>query len=87
MLDTGMICPSLSPWCNVVVLVREKDGSLCFCVDLHRLNAHTKKDSYPLLLIQEAFFHDGFQEQILASKNGTRVPAVHSFYCGKLGVL
>ena len=33
------------------------------------------------------FFHDGFQEQILASKNGARVPAVHSFYCGKLGVL
>ena len=34
-----------------------------------------------------AFFHDGFQEQILACENGTRVPAVYSFYCGKLGVL
>ena len=27
---------------------------LCFCVDFCRLNMHTKKDSYPLLWIQEA---------------------------------
>ena len=54
MLDVGAICPSQSPWCNVVVLVRKKDGTLHFCVDFHRLHAHTKKDSYPLLQIQEA---------------------------------
>ena len=28
MLDGGAICPSQSPWCNAVVLVRKKDGSL-----------------------------------------------------------
>ena len=54
MLDAGAICPSQSPWCNAVVLVRKKDGMLCFCVDFCRLNAHTKKDSYPLPRIQEA---------------------------------
>ena len=54
MLDVGAICPSLLPWCNAVVLVRKKDGALHFCVDFCRLNAHTKKDSYPLLQIQEA---------------------------------
>ena len=53
MLDAGVICPSQSPWCNAVVLLRKKDGMLHFCVDFHRLNARTK-DSYPLLQIQEA---------------------------------
>ena len=48
MLDAGAIHPSQSPWCNAVVLVRKKDGMLHFCVDFHRLNACTKKDSYPL---------------------------------------
>ena len=53
MLDAGAICPNQSPWCNAVVLVR-KDGTLRFCVDFCRLNVHKKKDSYPLLWIQEA---------------------------------
>ena len=33
MLDAGVIWPSNSPWCNAVVLVRKKDGSLLFCID------------------------------------------------------
>ena len=28
MLDAGTICPRQSPWCNAVVLVRKKDGTL-----------------------------------------------------------
>ena len=35
------------------MLVRKTDGGLCFCIDFCHLNAHTKKDSYPLLRIQE----------------------------------
>ena len=54
MLEAGAICPSQSPWCNVVVLVWKKDGTLRFCVDFRHLNMHTKKDSYPLPQIQEA---------------------------------
>ena len=54
MLDVGAICLSQSPWCNAVVLVRKKDGMLCFCVNFRRLNRHTKKDSYLLPQIQEA---------------------------------
>ena len=53
MLDGGAICPSQSPWCNAVVLVRKKDGSLCFCINFRCLNAKTKKDSYPLPWMQE----------------------------------
>ena len=48
MLDAGVIRPSNSPWCNAVVLVRKKDGSLRFCIDFRRLNSLTVKDSYPL---------------------------------------
>ena len=54
MLDVGVIHPSQSPWCNMVVLIHKKDGSLCFCIDFCCLNVWTKKDSYPLPQIQEA---------------------------------
>ena len=48
MLDAGVVQPSNSPWCNTVVLVRKKDGSLHFCIDFRKLNALTIKDSHPL---------------------------------------
>ena len=48
MLDIGVIRPSNSPWCNAVVLVRKKDGSLHFCIDFRKLNSLTVKDSHPL---------------------------------------
>ena len=54
MLESGAIRPSQSVWCNAVVLVWKKDSSLHFCIDFHHLNAHMKKDSYPLPRIQEA---------------------------------
>ena len=54
MLEAGAIHLSQSLWCNAVVLVRKKDGTLCFCVDFRHLNTWMKKDSYPLPHIQEA---------------------------------
>ena len=54
MLEAGVIHLSQSPWCNVVVMVQKKDGTLHFCMDFRHLNVHTKKDSYPLPWIQEA---------------------------------
>ena len=53
MLDGGAIQPSKSPWCNAIVLVRKKDGTLRFCIDFRKLNARTQKDSFPLPHIQE----------------------------------
>ena len=54
MLESGTIRPSQSAWCNAVVLVCKKNGSLHFCIDFHCLSARTKKDSYTLPRIQEA---------------------------------
>ena len=48
MLDGGAIWPFQSSWCNAVVLVQKKDGTLRFCIDFRQLNARTKKDSYPI---------------------------------------
>ena len=54
MLEVDAIHPSQSPGCNTVVLVCKKDGGLCFCINFHKLNARTKKDSYLLSHVQEA---------------------------------
>ena len=53
MLESGTIRPSQGAWCIAVVLVWKKDGSLCFCIAFHHLNACMKKDFYPLPRIQE----------------------------------
>ena len=54
MLKAGVTHSSQSLWCNAIVLVRKKDGTLCFCVDFRCLNTQMKKDLYPLPHIQEA---------------------------------
>ena len=53
MIQVGTIRHSNSPWASAVVLVRKKDGSLRFCVDLRRLNACTIKDAHSLPCIDE----------------------------------
>ena len=54
MLDIGAIRCSNSPWASPVVLVRKKDGSLRFCIDLRKLNARTVKDAYSIPRIEDA---------------------------------
>ena len=54
MEDIGAIRRSNSPWASPVVLVKKKDGSLRFCIDLRKLNARTIKDAYSLPRIEES---------------------------------
>ena len=56
MKQQGVIEESHSPWISPAVLVRKKDGSIRFCVDFRKLNAVTKKDSYPIPRIED--LHD-----------------------------
>ena len=53
MLDADVIKRSRSLWSFPVVIVDKKDGSKRFCVDFRKLNQITKKNSYPLPLIDD----------------------------------
>ena len=48
-----MIEPSCSEWSSPSVLVRKRDGSVRWCIDLHKLNDVTVKDCYPIPLLQD----------------------------------
>ena len=53
LLDKNFIRVSHSSTAAPVLFVRKPGGGLRFCVDYRALNAITKKDRYPLPLIQE----------------------------------
>ncbi len=54
MAANGIIETSDSPWAAPMVMVRKKTGGWRPCVDFRRLNAVTRKDSYPLPRIDDA---------------------------------
>ena len=53
MLDFDIIQPSKSDWSAPVFLVGKKDGTSRFSVDFRKINAITKKDAFPLPLIDQ----------------------------------
>ena len=52
-LEIGASRKSNSPWASAVVLVRKKDGSIRFCINLCQLNSPTIRDAYSLPRIDE----------------------------------
>ena len=89
MLEFGTLRPSQSSCCNVVMLVRKKDGGLWFCIDFCHLNTCTKKNSYPLPRIQEVlenlegaghFSRLDLNIRVLADKDGGGIEAVHHIH-------
>ena len=94
MLESGAIWSSQSAWCNAVVLVRKKDRGLQFCIDFCHLNVHTKKDSFPLLRIQEAleslvgaghFSYLDLKLGIWQIKNGGGIKTIYCLHRGQFG--
>jgi hypothetical protein len=54
-LEEGIIRPSNSPWSAPIILVKKANGETRVCVDFRSLNALTRKNSYPLPRIDEAY--------------------------------
>ena len=70
---------SQSAWCNMVVLVRKKDGGLHFCIEFCCLNAHTTGG------IRKSgrcwtFFKPRPQVRVLANKYGGSIETVYHLH-------
>jgi transposase InsO family protein len=52
-LERGWIEPSQAPFACPVLFVKKPNGGLRFCIDFRKLNLLTRKDRYPLPLIEE----------------------------------
>jgi hypothetical protein len=72
-LSKDFIHKSTAPFASPVLFVRKPSGGLRFCVDYRKLNAITKKDRYPLPLIEETL------AQITGAKFLTKIDIRHAF--------
>ncbi len=72
-LNKGFISFSFAPYASLILFAEKKDDSLRFCVDYRKLNALTKRDRYPLPLIDETL------ARIQESKYLTRLNIIAAF--------
>ena len=55
LVEKGMVQPSSSPFCSLVLLVQKKDGPYCMCVEYSALNKNTIKNHFPIPRIEDLF--------------------------------
>ncbi|CEL11248.1 hypothetical protein ASPCAL14351 [Aspergillus calidoustus] len=73
-LDKGFIEACNSPFASPILMAQKPGGGLRFCVDYRKLNAITKKDRYPLPLIDEVL------ERISQAKIFTKLDIRQGFH-------
>ena len=73
-LAKGFIQASSAPYSSPVLFVKKPGGGIRFCVDYRRLNAITKKDRYPIPLIEETL------AQLEGAKYFTKIDIHQAFY-------
>ena len=74
LLDNGFIRVSNSPAAASVIFVKKPGGGLRYCVDYHRLNEISRKDSYPILRTDETL------RTIAAAKYISKVDVISPFH-------
>ena len=73
-LKKGFIVPSDAPYASPVLFTKKPGGGWRFCVDYRKLNAITKKDRYPLPLIEETL------ARLARAKVFTKLDVRQAFY-------
>ena len=73
-LDKGFIEASQAPYASPTLFVKKPNGSLRFCVDFRKLNLLSRKDRYPLPLIDETL------ARISQAKVFTKLDIRQAFY-------
>jgi hypothetical protein len=58
-LAKGFIVPGNAPFALPILMAKKPGGGLRFCMDYRKLNSITKKDQYPLPLIDKLMQHLG----------------------------
>lgn len=74
LLDKGFIRVSNSPAAAPVLFVKKPGGGLRFCVDYRALNSITRKDRYPLPLLNETL------ERVGKAKYFTKLDVISAFH-------
>lgn len=73
-LKKGFIEDSSAPFASPILFVKKHDGSLRFCIDFRKLNNITRKDRYPLPLIDETL------SRLAKAKIYTKLDIRQAFY-------